>query len=31
MYMHDCALGRAGEASVPRLEHRYYASDGING
>ena len=32
--MHDCALGRGGEPSAPRVEHRYYpccAGDGING
>ena len=28
--MHDCALGREGEPSAPRVEHRYYAGDGIN-
>ena len=27
--MHDCALGREGEPSAPRVEHRYYACDGI--
>ena len=29
--MHDCALGREGEPSAPRVEHRYYAGDGLNG
>ena len=27
--MHDCALGREGRPSAPRVEHRYYADDGI--
>ena len=27
--MHDCALGREKELSAPRVEHRYYAGDGI--
>ena len=27
--MHDCALGREGRPSAPRVEHRYYAGDGI--
>ena len=22
--MHDCALGRGGEPSAPRVEHRFY-------
>ena len=29
--MHDCALGRGGEPSAPRVEHRYNAGDGIIG
>ena len=29
--MHDCALGREGEPSAPRVEHRYYGGDGLNG
>ena len=29
--MHDCALGGQGGPSAPRVEHRYYAGDGING
>ena len=30
--MHDCALGREGGSSAPRVEHRYYyARNGING
>ena len=28
--MHDCALERDGIPSAPRVEHRYYAADGIN-
>ena len=28
--MHDCALGREGGPSAPRVEHRYYAGGGIN-
>ena len=27
--MHDCALGREGKPSAPRVEHRNYAGDGI--
>ena len=29
--MHDCALGREGEPSAPRVEHIYYTDDGLNG
>ena len=29
--MHDCVLGGQGGPSAPRVEHRYYAGDGING
>ena len=29
--MHDCALGRDGEPSAPRVEHTSYAGDGIDG
>ena len=29
--MHDCAMGREGEPSAPRVEHRYFDGDGING
>ena len=29
--MHDCALGREGKPSAPRVEHIYYAGDGLNG
>ena len=29
--MHDCALGREGGPSAPRVEHRFFASEGING
>ena len=27
--MHDCALGRDGKPSAPRVEHRYYVGDRI--
>ena len=27
--MHDCALGKEGGPSAPRVEHRYYANGGI--
>ena len=27
--MHDCALGKEGGPSAPRVEHRYYANVGI--
>ena len=26
--MYDCALGREGGPSAPRVEHRYYAGEG---
>ena len=29
--MHDCALGKEGGPSAPRVEHRFFASEGING
>ena len=29
--MHDCALGGQGGPSAPRVEHRFFASEGING
>ena len=29
--MDDCALGREGGTSAPRVEHRCFASEGING
>ena len=28
--MHDCALGRDGKPSAPRVEHGYYTGNGIN-
>ena len=27
--MHDCALGREGKPSAPRVEHKNYAGDGL--
>ena len=28
--MHDCALGREGGPSAPRVEHKYYSSGWAN-